>query len=54
MGIDSVDSSLNSVKNDGEPPIEYSQELCALWYAKKGDWEEAHNLASDIHTSMGS
>jgi len=54
MGIDSVDSILNSVKNDDEPPIEYSQELCALWYAKKGDWDGAHDLVSNINTGMGS
>ena len=54
MGIDSVASILNSVKNDAEPPIDYSQELCALWYAKKGAWDEAHDLISNIHSAMGS
>ena len=50
MGIDSVSSVLDSVKNDDEPPIEYSQELRALWHAKRGEWDEAHDIVNDIHT----
>ncbi|MDX2301728.1 MAG: hypothetical protein NW226_02960 [Microscillaceae bacterium] len=23
----------------------------ALWYAKKGDWDQAHELAQSLHTS---
>ena len=26
----------------------------ALWHTKKGQWDEAHSIAQDIHTSMGS
>ena len=54
MGIDSVSSVLDSVKNDDETPIEYSQELRALWHAKRGKWDEAHDIVNDIHTEMGS
>ena len=54
MGIDSVDSILNSVENDNEPPAEYSHELRALWYAKTGAWDEAHDIVRSIHTDMGS
>ena len=54
MGIDSIDCILNSVENDNEPPAEYSQELRALWYAKTGDWDEAHDIVSNIYTDMGS
>lgn len=28
--------------------------LQALWYEAKGDWEQAHNLAQDVHTPDGS
>jgi hypothetical protein len=31
-----------------------SPEALALWHAKQGHWEEAHNIAQDIHTKMGS
>ena len=36
------------------PPAGLSPEARALWYAKKGDWEDSHNIAQDIHTPMGS
>lgn len=29
-------------------------EAKALWHAKKGNWVEAHNIAQEIHTPMGS
>ena len=31
-----------------------SPEALALWHAKHGDWDAAHNIAQDIHTTMGS
>ena len=31
-----------------------SPEALALWHAKQGHWEAAHNIAQDIHTKMGS
>ncbi len=31
-----------------------SPEALALWHAKHGDWDAAHNIAQDIHTKMGS
>ncbi|SKA81913.1 hypothetical protein SAMN02745166_00834 [Prosthecobacter debontii] len=35
-------------------PSGLSPEAEALWYAKHDGWEEAHNIAQDIHTPMGS
>lgn len=35
-------------------PTSLSPELQALWLCKKGQWEAAHNIAQDIHTTMGS
>lgn len=43
-----------SVQNDTAPPHELSLEAQALWHAKKGNWEDAHNIAQEIHTAMGS
>lgn len=43
-----------SVQNDAVPPHELSSEAQALWHAKKGNWEEAHEIAQEIHTTMGS
>lgn len=35
-------------------PSRLSLEAQALWHTKQGNWEAAHNIAQDIHTSMGS
>ena len=43
-----------SVQKDTSPPSGLSEEAQALWHAKKGNWEEAHNIAQEIHTAMGS
>ena len=43
-----------SAQKDATPPAGLSWEAQALWYTKKGQWEEAHNIAQDIHTNMGS
>ena len=43
-----------SVATDSAPPGGLSPELKALWLAKKDRWEEAHNIAQDIHTPDGS
>ncbi len=48
------DNFLESLETNAEPPGEVSAELKALWLAKKGQWEESHNIAQDIMTSMGS
>ncbi len=37
-----------------ESPSGISPLLLALWHAKRGDWEAAHNIAQDIETSDGS
>ena len=36
------------------PPAGITASLAALWYAGKGDWEQAHNIAQDIPTPEGS
>ncbi len=54
MSFDSVSDVLGSVRTDAEPPAGTSPELRALWFAKKGEWHRAHDIASDIHTPLGS
>jgi hypothetical protein len=36
------------------PPATLTAGLAALWYAGKGDWEQAHHIAQDLPTSEGS
>jgi len=50
-----------SAASDAEPPASLSGEAQALWYAKRAghcadnaDWTAAHDIAQEIHTSMGS
>jgi len=43
-----------SAKNDAAPPGGLSPEAIALWRAKKGDWDKAHDIAQEIHTPLGS
>lgn len=42
-----------SVK-DAAPPANIPAPLMALWYAAKGDWGKAHDIAQDIPTPEGS
>ncbi len=39
---------------DDNPPAGITLSLAALWYAGKGDWEQAHTIAQDIPTRDGS
>ena len=35
-------------------PSDLPGELQALWHTKAGNWEEAHDIAQEIHSSVGS
>ena len=43
-----------SAQREATLPSGLSPEAQALWHAKKGNWHEAHEIAQDIHTPMGS
>ena len=36
------------------PPQSLSEPLQAMWYARKGNWDKAHNIAQSISTELGS
>ncbi|RYG00683.1 MAG: hypothetical protein EOO02_14375 [Chitinophagaceae bacterium] len=36
------------------PPDTLTPVLRSLWFAGKNDWERAHDIAQDIHSSEGS
>lgn len=42
----------NSLTQQQPPPVAVL--LQAMWYEAKGDWEMAHTLAQDVHTTDGS
>ena len=49
-----ADQIRESACNDSEPPAGLTPELQALWHTRAGNWEMAHGIAQDIHTTMGS
>lgn len=36
------------------PDAAWPDALKALWFDATGDWESSHNIAQDMHTTMGS
>lgn len=48
------DTFLATILPGGTPPDGISPELQALWHAKVGAWEAAHDIAQDIPTVTGS
>ena len=50
----SLSDLLLSIDKDNVPPSDYSPELTALWHTKKGNWDNAHDIVSDINSKMGS
>ena len=44
---------IRSLELQPAPPSSLSDELQALWWAKKGDWERAHDLAQDANSRHG-
>ena len=49
-----LDELVASATNDSQPPADLSEELQAMWHTKAGNWEDAHNIAQDIPSAMGS
>ncbi len=44
-----IDAFITSLKAS-DPPTGISTGLKALWFAGKGNWEEAHNIVNDLET----
>jgi len=49
-----LESFLATIQTGGAPPPGISPELEALWYAKAGQWEAAHDIAQDLPSATGS
>lgn len=50
MNLDAFKASVN----EDAPPPGLMATLVALWWAKKGNWELAHETAQGVHTKDGS
>jgi uncharacterized Zn finger protein len=44
----------NSAASDSQPPVTLSPALKALWLAKAGRWDEAHDLCQEVPGKPGS
>lgn len=44
----------DSAFQDSTPPDDLPEAALALWHAKKGNWEDAHDIAQEDHSTMGS
>jgi hypothetical protein len=51
MTVEQFQASIDHADN---PPADLSLELQAMWHAKAGRWEEAHEIAQEIHTPVSS
>ncbi len=49
-----LETFVQSVEHDTDPPEDLNEVLKSLWLAKKGRWHEAHDIAQDIPTRLGS
>ena len=49
-----LENFAQSVDLDPDPPEELNEVLKSLWLTKKGRWHEAHDIAQDIPTKLGS
>ncbi|MGI8603675.1 MAG: hypothetical protein ACR2OZ_11845 [Verrucomicrobiales bacterium] len=52
--ISTVDKLRVSARRDSDPPTELSEPLRALWLCEAGRWHEAHEVAQEIDTPLGS
>ena len=51
--IQSLDELEASAVGGGEPPVELSGPLKALWLTKADRWHKAHDVAQDLGSKLG-
>ncbi len=49
-----MESFLESIRDESDPLADLSPELRSLWLTKAGRWGEAHDIAQEIPSKMGS
>ena len=50
----SIDDFLSHISKEDCPNDDWPELIQAMWWAKKGDWEMAHDIAQDVESSDGS
>lgn len=51
--MNTVSDFLGDLQEEDKPSVSMPMHLLALWWAKKGDWNKAHDLAQDAGTQEG-
>ena len=49
-----IDEFIQSASDRNTMPGDLCAELQALWHTKAGNWDQAHDIAQEIHTPVGS
>lgn len=53
MTLNNYKQFCGTLKEDN-PSAEWSAALKALWFDANGNWEASHDIAQEIHSSLGS
>jgi len=54
MPASALETLIASVRDDNTPPVDGSPEWRSLWLARAERWDEAHEIAQDIPSQVGS
>lgn len=54
MTTPSTYSEFEATLSQENPPVDWPETLKSLWHQAKGNWEASHDIAQDIHDTMGS
>lgn len=54
MSASALETLIASVHDDPVPPADCSPEWRSLWLARAERWDEAHEIAQDIPSKLGS
>jgi hypothetical protein len=51
--MNSINDFITHIEHENQPVNDWTDLIQSLWWAKKGNWEKAHNLAQDVETEDG-
>ena len=52
--MNDLEKFIKHIAEEENPDEDWSDLVKSLWWAQKGNWEKAHNIAQDIETNDGS
>ena len=54
LKMNNLEEFVSHVSKAENPQSDWSELMKSLWWARKGDWNMAHNIAQDVDSSDGS